>query len=125
MTTADLPINRRAHERYSVPPMYTHVTASRRDDRATKMHGHAYDISERGLRIELDEPVQVGEHLSVSIGLPGTGDISVNGNVVWMMDKQDDPGPRRMALHITDFIAETDRHRLMLYLGTGQIDRAA
>lgn len=126
-TTKESPVNRRAYERFSLPPMYTSVTASRggSGEPGAEMIGHAYDISEGGMRIELDEPIAVGERLNIAISLPGSGDIAVSGDVVWMNDEQDDPGPRRMALHITEFVGEVDRHRLMQYLGAGYLHRAA
>ncbi len=125
MNALDKSINRRAHERFTVPPMYSHVKASLAGAQGPAMHGHAYDISECGVRIELDEPVHVGERLSVSIGLPGTGDIACIGAVVWINDELDDPGPRRLALRITEFAGDRDRHRLMQYIGSGRLARAA
>ena len=59
--------NRREHVRFKVPPMYSTVTACGVDDpTAPPLQGHAYDLSESGVRIErwwwLDEKgKQVGE----------------------------------------------------------------
>ena len=109
------PKNRRAHERYCLPPMYTTVSARRGD--ATVLHGHVYDISEGGARIELDEALAPGENVTVDLALPGgPAGFRVRGRVVWVNDEADDPGPRRMALRFDGFGGGDDRERLARYL---------
>ena len=51
--------------------------------------------------------------------------IHARADVVWINDADDDPGPRRMALRFTGFLSESDRNRLVSYLGSGQLRRAA
>jgi uncharacterized protein (TIGR02266 family) len=113
-------INRREHARIALPAMYTMVAAmpvSRAD--GSDLHGHAYDISEGGARIELDEPLPPGEAVNVRLTLPGhTGDIRAQADVVWVNDADDDPGPRRMALRFTDFVTSADRERLLRFVST-------
>ena len=97
--------------------MYTSVRMGARAG-ADGPEGHAYDISATGVRIELDEPLAVGEEVDLRIDLPGaTGDIGAKAKVVWVAQASDDPGPRRMALRFTMFRSMLDRHRLTACIG--------
>ena len=120
-------MNRRAHERLYLPPMYTTVTArSRRSGARRRLQGHVYDISEGGVRIELDEPLVPGERITIDLALPGaTSGVMVRGSVVWVNDDDDDPGPRRMAVRFERFRARADRERLAAYLAGNPARRAA
>ncbi len=108
-------------------PMYTSVQAKRLADDATEeIAGHAYDISERGARIELDQALEPGDSIAVDLTLPGaTSTVSVSADVVWVNDAMDDPGPRRMALRFTNFRSDEDQDCLRRYLGSGLVRRAA
>jgi hypothetical protein len=119
-------INRRRHERRALPAAYTSVEACRASHAASEsLLGHAYDLSESGLRIELDEALPPGEPVQVRVNLPGDpGPVAAHADVVWVNDEADDPGPRRMALRFTDFVTLADRERLMRFLGRG-LSRAA
>lgn len=124
---ADNQINRRAHERFTLTPMYTTVTAIREASPFSgEFEGHAYDISETGIRFELDEPLNTGEAVTLRLTLPCESEsVSVSGDVVWVNDADDDPGPRRMAVHFRGFHDQADRFRLLNYLGNGKMRRAA
>src|SRR5262249_25028413 len=90
------------------------------------LEGHIYDISEGGARIELDQPLAVGETVAVDLDLPGINDpISAAGDVVWVNDDQDDPGPRRMAGVFARSESAADRLRLLVYLGERGLQAAA
>ena len=120
MTTAN-PIERRRNERFALAPMYTDVTVQTVSDLQFRtLEGHAYDISQCGVRIELDEPLEIGDRVGVHLGLPGE-DVEVHAaaDVVWRYESDDDPGPRRMALHFHDFLSTADRDRLIRFLGSG------
>ena len=115
---------RREHVRIPVQPMYSAVTAS--CDSAAQMHGHVYDISIGGVRIELDEPLSPGQSVALLLDLPGThASVHAAASVVWCNDEQDDPGPRRMALRFTAFPERGDHDRLIDYIGREQARRAA
>jgi hypothetical protein len=120
-------LNRRLHERFRLPPMYTRVEVSRGAGlRLERLSGHAYDLSEGGLRIELDEPLVPGEVVALELELPGERSaIRGSGRVVWTGREDDDPGPRRCALLFRAFRGPEDRARLCRYLGSGEADRAA
>ncbi len=120
-------IDNREYERFTLSPMYSSVTARRMGSGADKeLHGHAYDVSEAGVRFELDEVIDPGESIAVDLSLPGTQTpIGAIGDVVWVNDETDDPGPRRLAIQFTGFRSDEDRFRLINYLGSAQIRRAA
>jgi len=122
--TSALHVNRRAYERFPLQPMYTAITASCADGHV--IDGHAYDISEGGMRIELDDALRPGDRVIVEIKLPGSNEnIRARGDVVWVNDEIDDPGPRRHALQFAGFATATDHARLVSYLGQRRLRRAA
>ena len=101
------------------------------DEASIEYQGHVYDISEGGVRFELDEPLVPGMPVALRIVLPG-GDASsrdrgvlVHANVVWVDDDQDEPGPVRMAASFTRFAHAADREKLMKQLSSGRFARAA
>jgi c-di-GMP-binding flagellar brake protein YcgR len=119
--------NRREFDRFSLPPMYTHVVVRRGNGMQVEtLSGHAYDVSEGGLRLEVDEELTPGELLSLHIGLPGEDvDVFASARVVWTSEPDDDPGPRRSAVKFADFSTKDDRRRLVRFLSSGLVDRAA
>ena len=120
-------MNRRRHERFKLAPMYTEVTTQCVvGERILRLSGHAYELSESGVRIELDEPIEIGTGLALHLRLAGGEcDVSASANVVWLNDEEDDPGPRRMALEFDRFLSEQDHVRLCTYLGHSIGSRAA
>lgn len=111
--------NRRQHERFHLEPGYASVAVQRVEGMTLQtLEGHAYDISVSGARIELDQPLQLGERIAMCLSLPGEANsIFVSGRVVWAHDDEDDPGARRMAVEFTRFLAPEDRARLLRYVG--------
>ena len=110
---------RRESPRFRLPAAYTAVTAHRGQAALSQLHGHVYDISASGVRIELDEALQPGECVVLDLELPGSrASVNASASVVWVNDPHDDPGPRRMALRFTSFSDRADRDRLFEYLGT-------
>jgi hypothetical protein len=110
----------REYERFQLEPMYTGVTVQRVEGMALRaIEGHAYDVSEAGIRIELDEPLEVNERVAVTISLAGSAAcIAASARVVWVHDAEDDPAARRMALEFTQFRSPDDHARLLGHLGT-------
>lgn len=113
-------LEHRRHPRLRLDPACTSVVVQAiEDDRVQTMHGHAYDVSESGVRIELDEALRPGQHVGMCLQLPTeAGGVFVSGRIMWVFDDQDDPGPRRMAVQFTRFLHDEDRHRLLRYLQT-------
>lgn len=118
--TMTQPSERRIHTRYKLAPMYSPVTVQVIENmKILRSEGHAYDISESGLRIELDEPLEIGQTVALNLTLPcEEASLFVAADVVWVNDEIDDPGPRRMALTFTDFLSEVDRIRLLKFVST-------
>jgi len=130
-TQPNHPINRRQHERFSVNPGYTSAAVRVHPDETTfDTPGHIYDISEGGIRFELDIPIEPGSTISMQIDLPSTsGDtgpgraVFVTGNVVWC--DIEDPGPAKMAMVITRFDRSGDKQRMIRALTNTGYQRAA
>jgi len=120
-------IENRRFPRFALAPMYTSVIAQHVVDAAVRtLDGHAYDISENGARLELDESVPVGTHLGLCLQLPGeASSIFATGRVIWAMDVEDDPGARRVAVEFVRFLHQEDLARLRRYLRSCPLRHAA
>src|SRR5688500_4697936 len=96
---------RRRHPRFNLAPMYSGVQAHRASgDGHDSADGHAYNISEGGIRIELDHRFEIGERVKLDIALPGAfEEVHVSGKVVWILRSDDDPAARRMAVQFDGF----------------------
>jgi hypothetical protein len=112
--------------------MYTPVSLRGLDREGFDNEGHAYDISEGGVRFEADRPVAPGTKVAMQITLPnldsrdiGPGrSVFVFANVVWLED-EDQPGPYKMAAVFTHFARAGDRERLLRQFATGRYRAAA
>ena len=137
MPSADAyPINRRRHERFATLPMYTSISATPLGQ--PPLEGHAYDISEAGIRFELDRALPPGSPVTLTIDLPRwlpnpidndapliePKPVEVNASVIWI-DDDGVPGPVRMAATFTNFATPLDRERLLDTLAAGALRRAA
>lgn len=122
--------DRRRHSRFSTPPMYHAVSLRSLDSAEASLDGHAYDLSEGGAQIELDEPLATGTEVALCLHLPpgfetGPGrSIVVLGRVIWV-EEDDTPGPARIAIAFREFAREVDAARLRRYLYRGQLRVAA
>ncbi len=123
--------DRRQHVRYELPPMYTRLMLRPLDREDFIWDGHAYDVSEGGVRFELDEGVEPGTAVAIRLDLPAAlgdhrGDlysVFAYANVVWLED--DEPGPVRMAAVFTGFEREGDQELLTKRLARGRYSLAA
>jgi c-di-GMP-binding flagellar brake protein YcgR len=115
---------RRRFARFKVSPMYSRIVVQRIEGDTALMDRHIYDISEGGLRFELDEPLADGERVTVEVSLPGCQKlIRASGKVVRVNDADDDPGPRRMALRFEAFADDASRVALARYLDQGWLEQ--
>lgn len=128
MTTS---INRRRFERFTLPVGYTEVSVRHAGIDEPLRVGHAYDISEGGIRFELDEPIEPGHAIELELKLPGpigVGDeertVHARARVIWL-ETEDLPGPVRMAAVFRSFNRPADREILMQRLIAGDYARAA
>ncbi len=125
---------RRRHTRYVLPSMYTQVAVRPLDSEKYQWEGHAYDISEGGMRFEIDRPIAPGTPVAVRIQLPGASQLRIAerrpvyalANVVWLEeDDVDQPGPVRMACVFSRFLQVGDKERLLGRLQSGRFSMAA
>lgn len=124
-------LDRRQHPRFELEPMYCPVAVRTLDSDVYNIEGHAYDISEGGIRFEMDQAVPPGTKIAMQITLPCTGadigpgrNVLVFANVVWIED-EDEPGPVRTAAIFTEFVRAGDRERLLRQFATGRYRAAA
>jgi Tfp pilus assembly protein PilZ len=125
--TTSTSVDRRQHERFRLSPMYSPVTVQHVEGlRMQVLDGHAYDVSESGVRLELDQALQIGERVALLLQIAGEErGIGITAQVVWVNPEEDDPGPRRMAMRFLTFSAGSDRRRLIDYIRSGLAPSAA
>lgn len=112
--------------------MYAPVAVRLLADDQFTYTGHAYDISEGGLRFELDKGIDAGTEVAVQVTLPGEPEpkggpgrsVFAIANIV-RLQEEDEPGPVRMAAVFSRFAREGDRERLAKQLGSGRFAKAA
>jgi hypothetical protein len=126
--------DRRRFPRYVLPSMYTSIAVRPMECEGFQWEGHAYDISEGGMRFEIDEPVAPGTQIAIRIELPGAHSLRiaerrpvyVMANVVWLEEEDlEQAGPVRMACVFKQFVQPGDRERLMARLKSGRYSLAA
>lgn len=126
--------NRRRFDRYKLRPAYTPIAIRLLDETNFGAEGHGYDISEGGVRFELDHPVAPGTAVAIRIMLPDTaqGDVGPGravfafANIVWLQEEDlEENGPVRMAAVFSRFARAGDRERLLRSLATGAYAKAA
>ena len=122
---------RRKFRRFEVQAPYAPLRVRMLDQEAFAWEGNAYDISEGGIRFELDRAVAPGTPIVMEITLPdmhrsvGPGRaVYVFANVVWLEDEED-PAPYKMAAVFTRFARAGDEARLRDQLMVGRYRIAA
>ncbi len=130
MTTQQF--NRREFERFSLSPMLSPITVQRVcEGKMETLTGHAYDISEGGMRIEIDGAVMSGERLNVTFTLPGyaegdaAGAVCAACEVVWLTDAEDDPAWPRAGVRIIRYLDGASAERMIDCFGGRWLRRAA
>jgi hypothetical protein len=119
-------VNRRRFQRFELRPMYAPISVRVLNDEATTAEGHAYDISEGGVRFEIEERLAIGTALAIHITLPSPGDelgpgptIMAFAQVAWVEEEDEHP-PYRCAATFTSFARFGDRERLLKAFSTGR-----
>ncbi|MCC5830277.1 MAG: PilZ domain-containing protein [Phycisphaeraceae bacterium] len=109
--------DRRQADRMQLPAPYTAVEVRPVEADAAEFEGHLYDLSQTGLRLEIDEDLPIGTMVRLRMVLPGRQPVSVRarGEVVRCHDDELS-GPIRLGIHFERFETHTDRRRLMSYL---------
>jgi len=124
--------DRRRHARFTLPTGYTPVLARTMDREDFSIEGFAYDLSEGGVRFELDRAIAPGTPIVLQLLLPGLAQstrgpgraIFVFANVVWLED-EDEPGPVKMAAVFSRFARAEDAARLREQLAARRYRAAA
>lgn len=117
----------RKSSRLKLLAMYSYIRVRPHDAREFCWSGHIYEVSDTGLRFELDDVVALGTLVEVQATLPGRCSTIVNlsGRVVRYHDDPDDPGPIRVGMMIESFSTENDRHLWLDYIRSSQSRKAA
>ncbi len=124
--------DRRRFPRFVLPAGYAPLKIRRLDRDIFDLDGFAYDISEGGIRFELDQPIEPGSRVAMQIMLPGLAETAIGpgravfvfANVVWIED-EDEPGPVKMAAVFSNFARAIDSERLRNQLTPGRLRAAA
>jgi|GEM_PF-1821504 len=116
-------MNRRDANRISVTAAYSSLAVTA--DGSPQLLGHVYDISEKGLRFEVDQALPIGSAIELEFIVPPEESIRVTARVVRVYDEADDPGPRRMGAEFTGFGSPSDEARLGGLLDSYHLVRAA
>ena len=116
----------RQHPRLTLPPMYTLVRVRPKGHDRYCWTGHIYDVSEIGMRFEIDHALEPGTAIEVRAMLPGANHIRFNasGHVVRIHDDEAEPGPVRMGMVFDSFTRESDHTLLTDYLGNVSLKAA-
>lgn len=119
-------VNRRNAERFKLGTALVAVVVGAHGRTAeTKgfFEGHAYDVSHDGIRIELDSTLPVGTPVEVEMHMPGMAAMRLIGEVARVFDEIDDPGPRRMGIHVVRGASAADMSRFERLLEQGSLGR--
>lgn len=124
-------IDRRRHPRFLMPSAYTGAAVRRMAEHAMEdrfcREGHVLDLSEGGVRLEIDEPIAPGERVAVRVDLPAPGGeqrpLYAIGNVIWLDIAS--MGSSEVAVVFTTLCEEGDLERLRSHLSGGAYIRAA
>lgn len=113
--------------RLKLSPMYTVIRVRPHGTRRFCWSGHIYDVSETGLRFEVDGKLALGTSVDVQATLPGPGNATVklSGRIVRYHDEPEDLGPIRMGMVVDSFSTQSDHRRWLDYLRGGQLKKAA
>ena len=119
-------VDARQARRLKLPPMYTFVRVRLHGHERYCWTGHIYDVSQSGMRFELDEPLEPGTVVDVRALLPGAHHVVINasGQIVRLHDEAGEPGPVRMGLSFDRFDAGEDEQRLCDYMALAQTKAA-
>lgn len=123
------PRDRRKFARFTLPAGYAPITVRTLDSDSFDIEGVAYDVSEGGIRFELDRAIKPGTQVEMKLQLPCGGaslrrPVYAFADVVWIEDEED-PGPVKMAATFARFSSDEDGQRLREQLGTHRYRAAA
>jgi len=103
-------MEQRRFTRYRLQAGFTGITATTEDGR--RIDGHAHDLCEGGVQIEIDDSVRDHERLEVEIELPGATVARSPARVAW---RDEETG--RIGLRF-ESLAPSEHARICRWLGT-------
>jgi c-di-GMP-binding flagellar brake protein YcgR len=118
----------RRFPRVSLPAMYTLARVRLEGEPGYHLHGHLYDLSLGGTRLELDRPLPIGEWLELRAMLPGAPHVTFRATGRVVRDHApcfDEMGAPRMGLAFEAFHSEMERRRVRQYLADRGIEPEA
>ncbi|MEQ8769908.1 MAG: PilZ domain-containing protein [Phycisphaerales bacterium] len=131
------PVERRRFERFALVPGYTAVAVRRRGEGGPWHLGHVYDVSEGGVRFELDHAFEPGSIVEMKLDLPRStvrlgfdadaaddeASVGMTARVVWC--DQDSVCDAKLGVEVAQYASQGDRDRLVRHLTGGRFRRAA
>ena len=116
-----LTTERRENQRFTLRPDVSRVVVH---CDMNPLEGHAYDLSNHGIRLELDEALVQGQRIEIDLFTTGNiNAIHFTGIVKRIFDEDDDPGPRRMGIEIKRFGSKMDEIRLNAFVNCGSLGK--
>lgn len=119
MATPKKSADARQCPRLKLPAMYTLVRVRPTGTTRYQWTGYIYDISQTGMRFEVDGPIAPGTKVDICALLPGPHHTTfeATGHIVRMHDEDDlDLGPVRMGMTFDNFTRDVDGMMLDNYL---------
>jgi hypothetical protein len=117
----------RRYPRISLPAMYTLVRVRPAGSARYCWTGYVYDISQSGMRFELDDQIPNGTYVEVRVMLPGREQttFTASGQVVRNHEDDDSLGPVRMGMTFDHFPFLGDEGKLESYITEAMARTAA
>ena len=117
----------RGAPRVALPAMYTLIRVREGGDEHFSEVGHIYDVSETGIRFELDREIPAGTEVEIRALLPGPEHTTIRavGRIVRRHDEAGERGPIRMGMIFDRFVPESDHDLLVSYMRRYELRKAA
>lgn len=122
---------RRGYTRYTMPSMYTSLVVRPVGIDGPPLEGHVYDLSEGGIRFEVDRQLVPGTEVELDISLPGpsapgAASLRAVARVVRLEeDDLDGAGPVRTSCAFSAFADDLTHEALVRQLTGGRFSSAA
>jgi len=82
----------------------------------TFIYDHSRDLSEGGVFIQTDKPLQIGEELKLKFSLPDIEKVfEIKGEVIWASSKDSDDNMKGMGIGFKD-IQDEDKRLIQEYI---------
>jgi type IV pilus assembly protein PilZ len=89
------------------PRVRTHLKMQVSVGAAQRLMG-VYNLSEGGVFLETERPLEVGSQLCIAFAVPGRSEVELEGRVAWIRPSRDEWGPAGMGVELAA-LSEWDR----------------